>query len=382
MRRDLCGLNANPECCVPLNRLWPCNFTLSVMLMTSAVLSCAAPPEEEDLFQGWSAVQGEPADPDSTWEAVFIREYGSLAGEVSFGILSEATVRDDGSLVVVDLTDCSLVVINRPAGTLRRKFGKCGHGPGEFSQGIRTLDSAADSILVYDQERGHIVVLDPEGTEMRQIPVSIPGERLGTLSHLEVLDDSTLLVAREYAGSATVETMDRTTGERRDVLVTTSPRVFDENVIRHLAACAEPSEEAPTIVAVNEWFFEGLGVRAESKGEAFHFLTSFANQRDDDEMGTTSSDVRCGESVALFRGTTPGGSGRMTADGFLIRRAGAVILEARAYDGTLRMRYVIKDRASLLRGGLGELRGDTAFFLSNSAKDYPVVSEFVLRPVR
>lgn len=370
-------MNGNPKSRPPPFGACPFGFAVGLVITVSVALSCTE-PLEEDLFEGWSRIRAEPAEPDAKWEAVFIREYGSLSGEISFGILTEATVLSDGSLVVVDITDCSLVVINRPAGTLRTKLGGCGQGPGEFTQGIRTLESVADSILVYDQGRGHIVVLDPDGLETRQIPVTIPGERLGTLSHLEVLDDSTLLVAREFAGSATVETMDRTTGERRDVFVRTSTRVFDENMIRHLAACAEPTRATPTIVALNEWFFEGLGIHAESKGERFHFLTSVANLRDDEEIGITSSDVRCGESFALFRGTTPGGSATMTADGFIIQRAGAVVLEARAYDGSLRMRNIVVDKGSLMRGALGGIRGDTVFFLSNSARDYPVVSEFVV----
>ena len=123
---------------------------------------------------GGATVHPESAVSDSTWEAVVLREYGSLTGDISFGLVAGATIRHDGSLVVVDRADCALVVIDRPAGTLRSRLGGCGQGP---------------------------------------------GESIGTISHLEVLDDSTLLVAREFVGRATVETIDRDTGDPRDILV-------------------------------------------------------------------------------------------------------------------------------------------------------------------
>ena len=194
------------------------------------------------------------------------------------------------------------------------------------------------------------------------------------------MDDFTLLVAREFAGYATVGLLDRTTGDSRNVLVETSARSFDEKVIRHLAACVESSGRDPTIVALNEWVFEGLGLAATGT-ERFHFLTSFADLRDDGEAGTTSADVRCGSSLALFRGTTPGGPAAVTTTGMIFARAGAVVFEARTYDGTLRMRKIITDMESTLRGGLGAFRGDTVFLLSNRAREYPVVAEVVLRPM-
>lgn len=355
---------------------------IASLVLYLAVSGCADALQQhelDELFEGWSGVRAEPAISDSAWEAVPLREYGSLSGELSFGVLANAAVRSDGNLVVVD-SDCSLVVINRPAGTLRNRLGGCGQGPGEFANPIRALDSAADSLFVYEHGGSHIVVLNPEGVEARRIPAQIPGEHIGTISHLEVMDDSTLLVAREFAGYATVGLLDRTTGDSRNVLVETSANSFDENVIRHLATCVEPSGRDPTIVALNEWVFEGVGLSA-AGSERFHFLTSFANHRDDGEAGTTSADVRCGSSLALFRGTTPGGPAEVTTAGMMFARAGAVVFEARTYDGTLRMRKIITDMESTLRGGLGAFRGDTIFLLSNRAREYPVVVEVLLRPV-
>lgn len=352
------------------------------LLLCLAAPGCTDAPMEhelEELFTGWSDVHPEPAVSDSTWEAVVLREYGSLTGEISFGLVAGATIRHDGSLVVVDLADCSLVVIDRPAGTLRSRLGGCGQGPGEFTSPIRAVGTAADSLFVYEHGGAHIVVLDSIGVETRRIPVLIPGESIGTISHLEVLDDSTLLVAREFVGRATVETIDRDTGDPRDVLVELLAKGIYEDWIRHLAACVQPSTRDPTIVALNEWVFEGVGLSANTRTERFHFLTSFADLRDDGEGGTTSADVRCGSSVALFRGTTPGGPSETTETGIVFQRAGAVVLEARAYDGTLRMRKIIRDKESPLRGGVGAIAGDTVFFISNRTRDHPVVAEVLLR---
>ena len=110
--------------------------SLVVCLAVSGCADALQQHELDELFEGWSDVRAEPAVSDSAWEAVLIREYGSLSGEVSFGVLANATVRSDGSLVVVDGSDCSLAVIDRPAGTLRRRLGGCGQGPGEFESMI------------------------------------------------------------------------------------------------------------------------------------------------------------------------------------------------------------------------------------------------------
>lgn len=94
--------------------------------------------------------------------------------------------------------------------------------------------------------------------------------------------------------------------------------------------------------------------------------------------GPTSADVRCGASVALFRMTTPGTT-EITGD-LTTARAGTVILEARAYDGTLLTRRTVEDEMSLLRGTLGAFGGDTIFLITSRVRAYPVVDEFVLQP--
>ena len=347
------------------------------LLTCLALATCADAPANPDLFAGLSRVRMESPSADSSLVPVLIREYGSLSGEDAFGLPWAVTVRDDGSLVVSDITTpCALTVIDRPSGVVREKLGKCGEGPGEFEM-IMAVATDADSLFVYDQGSGYIVVLDPEGLEARRfLPAGVGGPR--TLDDVSVLDDSTLIVARAQVGRATVESIDRGTGKLRKVWFETAEKAEVAETIRHLSACVRRDAGPATIVAVNEWAFEGVGVSADTGEEQLHFHTSFADLRDDGLDRPNSAGVRCGASVALFHGTTPGPTERTaTAVTF---RAGVVLLEARDYDGTLRMRTVVEDRETLLRGGPGAMRGDTVFLMNSSARAYPVVAEFVLQP--
>ena len=349
----------------------------ALLLPCLALAACADAAPHPDLFVGLGPVRVESPTPDSSLVPVLVREYGSLSGEDSFGMLWDAVVRDDGSLVVADITNpCVLTVIDRPSGVVRGKLGRCGEGPGEFKL-IMALATDADSLFVYDQELGRIIVLDPAGDEARRFQPEGVGGPLNTLSHMALLDDSTMVVARSQVGRASVEEIDRGAGGLRRVWFETPERADLAETIRHLSACARTGSGPATIVAMNERVFEGAGVSADTGEERLRFHTSFAELRDEGD-GPSSSSVRCGASVALFRGTTPGPVEDL--GGMVTFRAGVVVLEARGYDGTLRMRLIVEDEGSLLRGGMGGMRGDTLFLLNRTARIYPVVAEFVLRP--
>lgn len=350
----------------------------SFFLLCLPLAACAdAPSSNPDLFAGLGPVRMESPTPDASLEPVFIREYGSLSGDDSFGMPWAAVVRDDGSLVVADILDpCILTVIDRPSGVVREKLGRCGEGPGEFKM-IMALATDADSLYVYDQELGIVIVLDPDGIETRRFTVEGVGGPLNTVDDLALLDDSTMLVARSQVGRASVESVDRGTGRLRRVWFETPEDAELAEVIRHLSACARPGTGPGAIVAMNEWVFEGVGVSPDTGEERLHFHTSFADLRDDGD-GPSSTRVRCGASMAVFRGTTPGPMEDL--GNVVTSRAGVVVLEAREYDGTLRMRAIVEDEGSLLRGGLGAMRGDTLFLLNRAAREYPVVAEFVLEP--
>ena len=350
---------------------------VALPLCCLALAACTDTPPNPDLFAGFRPVPVESPTPDSSLVPVLIREYGSLSGDDSFGMPWATVVRDDGSLVVADILDpCILTVIDRPSGVVREKLGRCGEGPGEFKM-IMALATDADSLFVYDQELGVVIVLDPEGIEARRFTAEGVGGPLNTVDQMAVLDDSTMLIARSQVGRASVESIDRGTGRLRRVWFETPEDAELAETIRHLSACARPGLGPAPIVAMNEWVFEGVGVSPDTGEERLHFHTSFADLRDGGD-GPSSTSLRCGASMALFRGTTPG---PMEDLGMVVTaRAGVVVLEAREYDGTLRMRMIVEDEGSLLRGGVGAVRGDTLFLMNRAARAYPVVAEFVLQP--
>lgn len=355
---------------------------LQQLLMCSSVLGCGE-SNHAWLLPGLSDVRAEAAGADSSWVAVSLREYGSLSGEISLGAPIDAAVLADGSLVVADLHACTLTVIARPEGRLRHKLGRCGDGPGEFRM-IRIIDTFGDSIFVYDQGHGAVVVLDDTGHEARRVPLGVVGGRRVTLSHLAVLDDSTLVVATEAADHASVALVDSRTGVFRRSLLDAPPIAMrSDGWIRHMAACVEPGSRSPTIVATSEWALEGVGFVSDTGEERFHFLTSLDLPPTLTSGGTwvpgpARVDVACGRSLALYRVVTVDPDD-FTGDIADIR-ASSVILEARAYSGALLMRWSVVDTASVLRGPMGAFRGDTVFLLAERVRPYPIVSEIVLRP--
>ncbi len=340
------------------------------------------------LMPGLSRVSPQVAMPDSSWVAVPIREYGELDGPLAFARPYAVVALADGALVVSDAFTCILKVIERPEGKLRSQWGGCGDGPGEF-RFIRAMAVDGDSIFVYDQGRSEIVVMSANGSEGRRMPVIPPRQHPGpfSLSHIDVVDDSTLVVGTEGSGYASVALMDRGTGNFRRTLLDPPPiATFSNAWIRHVGGvCVGTQEEGDgaTVVAVSEWALEGVGLSPGSGAERFHFLTDLdlgPRLRNDGiwAPGPRDVDVRCGESLLLSRVTTLAPEDR-NADMATVRAA-MVVLEARGYDGRLLMRWWIDDRDSLLRGIPSAFLGDTLFVVSSRIRPYPIVGEIVIRP--
>ena len=360
-----------------------------VALLSIAALGCGdGPPVREWHLPELSRVAPEVAVPDSTWNAIPIREYGTLDGELAFGMPYSVATLPDGALVVADAADCTLIVIDRPSARLRHRWGGCGEGPGEF-RFIRTLTIHGDSLFVYDQEQNAIVVLSSAGVEARRIVVRGLREQRGpfTLSHLDVLDDSTLLVSTEAPGHSSVALMSRQTGEIRNVLVGPPPIATrsDAWIRRMGGSCVQPGAEAPVIIAMSEWAMEGVGLDADTKAERFHFLSDLnlpPRLRSDGiwAPGPWGVDLRCGKSLLLGRVTTLAPADRNAPIG--TARASSVVLEARGYNGSLFMRWWIADKHSLLRGVPSAFRGDTLFVISTRSRPYPIVGEVVFEPNR
>lgn len=354
-------------------------------LLWVTALGCSDSIERDWLLPTAGEIYPEAAVVDSTWIALPIREYGTLSGALAFGLPYALGVLPDGELVVADAGDCSLKVIDRPSGQLLDQWGRCGDGPGEFRL-LRALSVQGDSLFIYDQGRSEIVVWSSAGVEGRRMPVR--GLKPGpfTLSHLDVVDDSTLVVSTEAPGHTNVTLMDRRTGELREELVGPPPiATRSDTWIRRMGgSCVQPGEaEAPIIVAMNGWAMEGLGLGVETGAKHFHFFTDLnlpPRLRSDGVWvpGPWSVNLRCGGSLFLGRVTTLEPADR---DGDIASvRAASVILEARGYDGSLLMRWWVDNKDSLLRGVPGAFKGDTLFVISTKVRPYPIVGEIVFKP--
>lgn len=355
-----------------------------VGILWVAVIGCSESLDRDGLLPDVGRVTPDVAVADSTWVAVPIREHGSLSGKPAFGLPYALAILPDGTLVVADAADCTLKVIDRPGGQLREQWGGCGDGPGEF-RFVRAISVHGDSLFVYDQGRSEIVILSSAGVEGRRMPVR--GLKPGpfTLSHVDVVDDSMLVVSTEAPGHASVTLMDRGTGELRDALVGPPPiATRSDSWIRRMGgSCVQHGEAgAPVIVAMSGWAMEGLGLDLDTGAKNFHFLTDLdlpPRLRSDGVWvpGPWSVSLRCGASLLLGRVTTLDPADR---DGDMATvRAASVVLEARGYDGRLLMRWWVDNKDSVLRGTPSAFRGDTLFVISTEVRPYPIVGEVVFK---
>lgn len=373
----------------PVRRFSRASLPIALSSLGLALLhGCSEHTPEPWHMPGLSHVAAEPATPDSTWVAVPIREYGSLDGELSFARPNAIATLPDGALVVSDVFTCTLSIIERPGGTLRERWGGCGDGPGEF-RFVRAMAAEGDSIFVYDQMRSEIVVLSISGAENRRMAI-VPFDEARipfTLSQIDVMDDSTLVVATEAPGFGSVALIDRGTGEFLRTLIGPPPMATwsDEWIRRVGGVCVQPKggHRGSTVLVANSWALEGVSLDPYNGAEGFHFLTDLGlppRQRSDGVWvpGPWRVSLHCGQSLILSRVATLDPADR---EGNLNTvRAAVIILEARDYDGTLLMRQFVEDRNSLLRATPRAFRGDTLFVVSEQIRPYPIVGEIVLRP--
>ncbi len=99
-----------------------------------------------------------------------------LGGEASDGNLRftravDATLLSSGTLVVADVAESHLVFI-RPDGTIQRRVGRNGHGPGEFRHLLWLGRCAADTVFTWDPALNRITLVDSSGHVSREILTS------------------------------------------------------------------------------------------------------------------------------------------------------------------------------------------------------------------
>lgn len=367
--------------------------TLMMVPLAAVCAACADAPEYDAraALPGFDSPAAEWWRADSSWTIAPVRAYGTADGPLAFGYIMGVAVHANGTLGVADYQSCTVTLISRPGGELLRQLGRCGDGPAEFRQ-VRAVAFHGDSLLVYDQSRGDVAILDTAGRELarHRVPLRPPS----AIMSMAVVDDSTLLVSAERSPYDTgpaeaadsliglVGLLDLRTGAVREWLGADAPlsTIGSPNAIRRMSACLRPDRAAPVVVMLNTWLLEGVALELPQKRELFHFITDTPLQPTQLEDGSWSPGsmitraVWCGESGALFRVSRP----RPPVPG-QPTRAAETYLEMRAWDGTPLLRTSVTEPTSPLHGGFGTMLGDTLFVAGTGVGAFPVVTEFVVR---
>lgn len=366
--------------------LWICFAAVAVV----GLAGCQDSPgyDRRALLPGFSSpsVESWSRGLHSAWEFVPVRTYGAMEGPLAFGLVIAVAAGEDGVLAVADMMSCSITLVERPEGRFIRSIGRCGEGPAEFRQ-IRAMAFHGDSLLVYDQGRASIAILDSTGTEIGR--TRAPGSGTSAIAAMDLLDDSTMLVSLERlngeqsAASDVLELvglLDIPTGEIREWVAADAPlsTVGPQRTIRRMTACLHRDRSTPLVALANSWSFEGIGIALPGRTEVFHFLSEVGmvpQQRDDGSWapGNWWTGVWCGESGALFRMTKLGASVPRQAS-----HPEETFFEMRSYDGSLLFRTSVTDSTSPLHSLVGAMLGDTLFVARGAPEGYPIITEFLL----
>lgn len=111
--------------------------------------------------------------PVESWETEFVDEFGDrFEGEALFGFINDVRPSADGSRVHVLDGMASEVTIWSPDGTLVRRLGRSGQGPGEFLE-PEDLVLMDDRFYVADQRRFTTFTLDGEVMATDAPPASV-----------------------------------------------------------------------------------------------------------------------------------------------------------------------------------------------------------------
>lgn len=124
------------------------------------------------------------------------------------GSVSDAVLLEDGSIVILDMPGCQLLVFG-PGGVFQRTVGRYGSGPGEFSMPAYMALLDDGSVMVADMTASSMTLFDDEWScvEVRRgwgpiVPILLSGASEGTYAALlcEVEVDGGALSVRRRVG--------------------------------------------------------------------------------------------------------------------------------------------------------------------------------------
>lgn len=199
-----------------------------------------------------------------------VREFGAAdPGQdvLWFGFIAGADVRNDGGvLAVADLATCSVALVDLATLAFSRA-GRCGSGPGEFSDMIGDVSFHRDTVIVTDDRRRDLTLFGPEGRFVRTVRPAA-GEEGGWISDVRQLSDSAF-AAVFYRAPGVSNTLN--SGRYHNVLLISwrtgktlaravVPPPLADSALLHRAPlvtapsiCTSPDTASPTVVVSNRW---------------------------------------------------------------------------------------------------------------------------------
>ena len=167
-------------------------YGLHIAVVVMAAAACTQ--QDERGFQDLGQVRYEDPVPVSHGSLRHVMSIGEAEGPLAFSDVPDAAAGPQGVLAVVDRGNCQIALVDS-AGTLLRRLGRCGKGPGELTTPM-LVDFRADSLIIYDKAQGALLLWNLEGRETRRLALApLPGA--AGIRNFAVLDDSTLAVAKE-----------------------------------------------------------------------------------------------------------------------------------------------------------------------------------------
>jgi hypothetical protein len=383
---------------------------LVLVAATCAVTGCDRSQDQERYFADLSRPRIAAPGPPLT--VTKVREFGAAdpgPDVLWFGFIAGADVRHDGGvLAVADLSTCSIALVDLSTQAFSRA-GRCGSGPGEFSDMIGEISFHRDTIIAADDRRRDLTLYGPDGRFVRTVRPAA-NEEGGWISDVRQVSESTFAAVFRRAPG-----VDNTlsSGRYRNLLLISwrtgktlaralVPPPLADSALLHRAPlvtapniCTSPHAEAPTVVVSNRWSDQVVFLSTPELSTVANIvspvtwrpLTERANRPGERRPPQGIPQLACGTDYVVVA--------KVTRDQSVTSRLGILptgpvppepVVRARwdfySYDGQLR--YTLEDTLprlgpdSILVTTPRALVGDRLFVSSNDLRGHPVVVEYQL----
>lgn len=361
-------------------------------LVLCALLIVGCQPEDRHLFFADAPYPVTMPQSAELPTVEFVREYGGYDRSPIFGHISDLAVSETGVLAVVDVLECRIWFIYIHTGLVDTQ-GECGDGPAEFRR-PSTAVFVADTLLVFDADRGTVTKMTMDGEEVARLNVTLSGLDAVSLSYLSPGADGSILAALDLLpNQARSQHRQLAAFDPADLTVVgsglVSPRIANTTprpVPGHVSLCVSSKPEGTVLgVAVNLWGPQvvTLDLSDFSVLSSVRVPIDWVQPSEHSQMPghwgpfTPFPRAACGERFAVITyrlaERDPDGSSS-------VRSAAMVLLDLR--DGTVNI--VAIDQApedgSILWMIPGVATGDRFFFFTNASFGHPTIREYRIVP--